>query len=149
MSLQERLQEDLKDAMRAGDRVRLTALRLSIASVHNAQIEKGGALDDADVVRVLQKEAKSHRESIVEFAKGNRHDLVAKEQAELAVVETYLPQKMSREELVVLARSIIEEVGAQGPRDIGKVMPRLMAATRGRAEGKDASEVVQDILANR
>jgi len=149
MSLQEKLQGDLKDALRAGDRRRLSALRMSIAAIHNAQIEKGQPLDDADVVKVLQKEAKSHRESITEFAKGNRSDLVAKEEAELAIVESYIPLQMSREELAVLARRIIDEVGALGPRDIGKVMPRLLAETRGRAEGKVASQVVQEILANR
>ncbi len=149
MGLQQRLEEDLKTALRAGDRTRVSAIRLSLAAARNAAIEKGRPLGDDDVVGVLQKLARQHREAIAEFAKGKRPDLVAKEEAELAVVEGYLPQQLSREELAALAQRIVDEVGAQGPRDLGKVMPRLMAAVRGRADGKVANQVVQEILARR
>jgi uncharacterized protein len=149
MGLQETLQGDLRNALRAGDKTKLTALRLILATVKNAQIEKGRPLDDADVVRVLQKEAKTHRESIAEFAKGNRLDLVAKEEAELAVVESYLPRQIEREELVAAARQVIAAVGATGPRDIGKVMPRLLAELQGRVDGRVASQVVQELLTGR
>ncbi|MHB1417391.1 MAG: GatB/YqeY domain-containing protein [Chloroflexota bacterium] len=149
MTLREELETDLKEALRAGDRTRLTALRLALAAIHNAEIAKGGSLTEAEVLGVLQKEAKKYRESIVEFEKGNRPDLVTKEQAELAVIERYMPEQLSREEIADLARRIADEVGAQGPRDMGKVMPRLMAEIRGRADGKVASQVVQEILAAR
>lgn len=149
MTLLERLENDLKDAMRAGDRARVSSIRLSLASIRNAAIEKRRPLNDSEVVSVLQKEAKSHRESIEEFRNGNRPDLVAKEEAELAVVEEYLPQQMPREEVVDLARRVIDEVGATGPRDMGKVMPRMMAAVAGRADGKMVSQVVQELLAGR
>lgn len=149
VTLLERLENDLKDAMRAGDRARVSSIRLSLASIRNAAIEKRRPLNDSEVVSVLQKEAKSHRESIEEFRNGNRPDLVAKEEAELAVVEEYLPQQMPREEVVDLARRVIDEVGATGPRDMGKVMPRMMAAVAGRADGKMVSQVVQELLAGR
>ncbi|MDA8216937.1 MAG: GatB/YqeY domain-containing protein [Dehalococcoidales bacterium] len=149
MTLRGKLETDLKEALRAGDRTRLTALRLALAAIHNAEIDKGGSLTEAEVLGVLQKEAKKYRESIVEFEKGNRPDLVTKEQAELAVIERYMPEQLSREEVADLARRIADEVGAQGPRDMGKVMPRLMAEIRGRADGKVASQVVQEILAAR
>ncbi|MCL4466123.1 MAG: GatB/YqeY domain-containing protein [Chloroflexi bacterium] len=149
MGLQETLQGDLTEALRAGDKTRLTALRLVLATLKNAQIEKGRPLDEGEVVRVLQKEAKTHRESITEFAKGNRQDLVAKEEAELAVVESYLPSQIGREELVAAAQRVIDAVGASGPRDIGKVMPRLLAELQGRVDGRVASQVVQELLTRR
>lgn len=149
MSLRDQLEADLKAALRAGERTRLGSIRLMIASIHNAEIEKGHRLDDEEVIAVLQKQAKRHRESIEEFARGKREDLVAKEQAELAVVESYLPRQLTREELAQLAHRIIEDVGARGPQDMGKVMPRLMAEVRGRVDGRLASQVVQELLAGR
>ena len=147
MGLQQRIEEDLKSALRAGDRSRVSALRLALAAIRNAAIEKGRLLEEPDVVTVLQKQARLYHESITEFAKGNRPDLVAKEEAQLRVVEEYLPQQLSREEIATLARRIIAEVGAQGPRDIGKVMPRLLAEAKGRVDGRVANQVVQEILA--
>ncbi len=149
MGLEQTLAQDLKEALRAGDRTRLSALRIALAAVHNAQIEKGRPLDDAEVVSVLQKQAKMYRESILEFTKGNRPELVAKEESELAVLEGYMPKQIERTEIVELARRIVNEVGAQGPRDVGKVMTRLMAEIRGRADGKVASQIVQEILSER
>jgi uncharacterized protein YqeY len=149
MSLREQLENDLKQALRSGERTRLGSIRLMLSTVHNAEIEKGHPLSDDETVAVLQKQAKRHRESITEFTKGNREDLVAKEVAELAVVESYLPRQMSREEVVELAQRIIAEVNAQGPRDMNRVMPRLMAEIRGRADGRVASQVVQELLAGR
>ncbi|MHB1006131.1 MAG: GatB/YqeY domain-containing protein [Chloroflexota bacterium] len=149
MGLEQTLAQDLKEALRAGDRTRLSALRIALAAVHNAQIEKGRPLDDVEIVSVLQKQAKMYRESILEFTKGNRPELVAKEESELAVLEGYMPKQIERTEIVELARRIVNEVGAQGPRDVGKVMTRLMAEIRGRADGKVASQIVQEILSER
>lgn len=149
MGLRQRLEDDLKQALRAGERTRLSTIRMALAAVHNAEIEKGGPLEEEELAGVLQRLAKRHRESIEEFGRGNRHDLVAKEREELAVVEGYLPRQLSRDEIVELAKRIIGEVGAQGPRDIAKVMPRLVAEIRGRADGRLANQVVQELLAGK
>ncbi|MCL5959355.1 MAG: GatB/YqeY domain-containing protein [Chloroflexi bacterium] len=146
MSLQDRIMEDLKDSMRRRDEIRVSVIRLLRASIKNAEVEKLRPLDDAEVLRVVEKEAKQRRESIYEFARGNRPDLVAREEAELAILLEYLPQQMSQDEVEAAARRVIAEVGATGPGDIGKVMPRLMAEVRGKADGRLVSQVVQGLL---
>ena len=146
MSLKERLNSDLRDAMRSGEEHRKSALRLALAALHNAEIEAGGELDDGAVLSVLAKEAKQRRESIEEFRKGNRGDLVAREQAQLAVIEPYLPPQMTREEIAEAARAVIAEVGARGAGDKGKVMPVLVSRLRGRADGREINAVVTEIL---
>jgi uncharacterized protein YqeY len=146
MPLKEQLSNDLKDAMRAGDKVRRDTIRLALSSLHNAEILAGHELDDAGVLGVLTKEAKQRRESIEEFQKGGRQDLVDQETAELAVLTGYLPAQMDRAQLVEAARKAIDAVGAKGPGDIGKVMPKLMAELRGRADGREANAVVRELL---
>lgn len=148
MSLEEQLAADLKEAMRQRDERRLAALRLTIAALHNAEIAAGGELDEADAMAVMATQAKRRRESIEEFRKAGREDLVEKEEAELAFLAPYLPQQLSREEIVQAARQVAEETGASGPRDIGKVMPVLMERLRGRADGRQVSEVVRELLAD-
>jgi uncharacterized protein YqeY len=149
MSLKEQLANDLKDAIRQGDEARKSAIRMSTWAIKNAEVEKGAALSDADVLGLLGKQVKQRRESIREFEKGDRQDLVAKEQAELAVLQAYLPPQMSRDEIVQAAREVIAEVGASGPGDKGKVMPVLIKRLAGRAEGREINEVVTEILASR
>lgn len=146
MALQDKLMADLKEAMRGGDKVRQSVIRMVRAAVHNAEIAKGAALEDPDVLGTIAKEAKQRRESIAEFKKGNRQDLVDKEEAELAILLEYLPQQMSREEIEAAARRIIEEVEARGPGDKGKVMPRLIAELKGKADGRDINAVVTELL---
>lgn len=146
MNLQERLMEDLKDSMRRREEIRVSVLRLLRAAIKNAEVEKLHPLDDSEVLRVIEKEAKQRRESIAEFSRGNRPDLVAREEAELAILLEYLPRQMSRDEVEDAARRVIAEVGARGPTDVGKVMPRLMAEVRGKADGKLVGQVVQELL---
>ena len=146
MSLKEQLTSDLKEAMRERDNVRRDTLRLVLAALHNAEIAAGGELDEAGVTDVLAKEAKRRRESIEEFRKAGRQDLVDKEEAELAVISSYLPQQLSREEIAEAARQAIQETGASGPKDLGKVMPVLMGRFRGRADGREVNEVVRELL---
>ena len=148
MSLKEQLANDLKDAIRQGDEARKSAIRMSTWAIKNAEVEKGAALSDADVLGLLGKQVKQRRESIREFEKGARQDLVAKEQAELTVLQAYLPPQMSREEIVQAAREVIDEVGASGPGDKGKVMPVLIKRLAGRAEGREINEAVTEILAS-
>jgi len=146
MSLTERLRADLNQAQKKGDKVRVSALRMMIANIHNAEIAKGGSLEEGDILAILSKQAKQHRESIEAFQKGQRSDLVDKEKAELSVVEEYLPQQMSREEIMTAARQVVDETGARGPGDKGKVMSKLMAQLKGKAQGSEVNSVVSEIL---
>jgi uncharacterized protein YqeY len=153
MGLREQLMDDLKEAMRQQDDVRKRAIRSIIAGIKNAETEldASGArisLDsDEKVLGVIFKQAKQRQESIVEFRRGNREDLVAEEQAELAILETYLPRQLNREEIEAEARQVIATVNASGPHDLGKVMKPLMGKLRGRADGKMVNQVVRELLA--
>jgi hypothetical protein len=144
--LQEKLMADLKEAMKGGDKTRLEVIRMVRARIKNAEIAKQKSLDDSDVLDVIAKEAKQRRESITEFKKADRQDLLDKEEAELAILLKYLPQQMSREEVLAAARRVIEEVGARGPGDKGKVMQNLIPQLKGKAEGRDINEVVTELL---
>lgn len=144
--LQEKLMTDLREAMKSGDKIRLEVLRMARASIKNAEIAQQKSLDDPDILGIIAKEGKQRRESIAEFKKANRQDLVDKEEAELAILLEYLPEQISREEIVVTARRVIEEVEARGPGDKGKVMQKLMPQLKGKAEGHEINEVVTELL---
>jgi uncharacterized protein YqeY len=155
MSLKQKLADDLKDAMRAGDETRKSTLRMLMTAVQNAEIAAVNVkdpdatrkeFDDDQVLGVIAKQAKQRRESIDEFTKANRKDLADKEASELAVLETYLPAMMSRDEILAEARKVIAETGATGPADKGKVMPVLMKTLAGRADGRAINEVVTELL---
>ncbi len=118
----------------------------AFTKIDNAAITGQARLGEADVLGVIAKQAKQREESIAAFKLGNRPELVAKEEAELAILRAYLPKGASRDEIVAEARKIIAETGAAGPRDKGKVMPKLIAAFKGRAEGRDINEVVSELL---
>ncbi len=148
MSLKEQLANDLKDAIRQRDDSRKIAIRMSISAIKNAEIERGAALSEADILTIVSREAKQRRESIAEFEKADRSDLVEKEQAELKVLLSYLPAQVSRDEIAEAAREVIAELGAGGPRDKGKVMPVLIGRLAGRAEGREINEVVTELLAS-
>ena len=148
VNLKQKLADDLKQAMRSGDTVKRSAIRLVMAAISNAEIARRGALEDSDILGILAKEARLRQESIEAFKQGDRPDLVAQEEAELAVLQEYLPQQMTREEIVAAARRIISEVGAQGPGDKGKVMPKLVAQLKGRADGREINAVVSELLAS-
>jgi len=147
VSLVQKIRDDLKEALRKGDKERLSVVRLMLANIHNAEIAKGNSLDEGDVLGVIAKQARQTRESIDAFRKGNRGDLVKKEEAELAILEGYLPQRMSREEIVAAAHQAIEEAGASGPGDKGKVMGKLMPRVKGKAEGSEVNAIVSEMLA--
>ena len=146
--LKQKLTDDLKQAMRGGDKVRRSVIRLVMASIKNAEITRQTALDDADILGIIAKEVKQRRESIEAFTQGNRPELVAQEEAEMAILEEYLPQQMTREEIITAARQVIAEVGAEGPRDKGKVMPKLVAQLKGKADGQEINAVVTDLLSS-
>ncbi len=148
VELKQKLTDDLKQAMRGGDKVRRSVIRLVMAAIKNAEIARQAALDDTDILGIIAKEVRQRRESIEAFRLGNRPDLVAQEEAELAILNEYLPQQMTREEIIIAARRVIEEVGAQGPGDKGKVMPKLIAELKGRADGRDINVVVTELLSS-
>jgi len=145
-SLKQKLSDDLKQAMRSGETLKRSAIRMLMAAIKNAEIARQSKLEDSDILGVIAKEARQRRESIEAFKQGNRQDLVDKEEAELAVLQGYLPQQMTRAEVVEAAQKVIAEVGAGDPGDKGKVMPRLMAQLRGRADGREINEVVSELL---
>lgn len=147
-NLKLKLTDDLKQAMRSGDKLRRSAIRLLMAAISNAEIARRAALEDADILGIITKEVRQRRESIEAFKQGNRQDLVAQEEAELAILQEYLPQQMTREEILEAARRIIDEVGAKGPGDKGKVMPKLIAQLKGRADGREINTVVTELLAS-
>jgi uncharacterized protein YqeY len=148
VTLTERITGDLRQAMKQKDDIRRSTLRLILASIHNTEIAKQKPLDDADVLTVLAREAKQRKESIESFKQGNRPDLVAKEEEELAIITEYLPSQLSHDELVDMAKKVITDVGATGIRDKGKVMSQLVPQTKGKAEGKDVSDVVTELLSS-
>lgn len=148
MSVKQRLQEDLKEALRARDERRKSAIRMALTAITYAEVEQGGDLDEASVAVVLQKEARSRRETIAELQQVDRPDLLAKEEAELAILEEYLPRLLSREEITAEARQVIEAVGATGLGQMGPVMGQLMPKLKGRADGHLVNQVVRELLSS-
>lgn len=145
-TLQERVQQDLLDAVRKGDTLRRDVLRLLRSAFAYEQIAKGRPLTEEEAIAVAQREVKQRRESIEAFRKGRREDLATREEQELAILLDYLPKQLTREEVVELARRVIHETGAKGPADKGNVMRRLMPQVRGKAEGALVSAIVSELL---
>ena len=146
MSVQDRLTDDLKTAMKGRDELTRDVVRLVISAIKNGEIEKRGALDEAGVTDVLSRMVRQYRESIVAFRDGGREEAATKEEAELAVVMRYLPEQLGPDEIRALAQAAAAEVGASGPSDRGKVMGVLMPQLRGRADGSVVSAVVGEVL---
>jgi len=146
MTLDQRIRTDLEQAIKGKDKVRRSVFRLVLASIQNAEIAQQKTLDDDGVLGVIAKEAKQRRESIEAFEQGNRQDLVTQEKAELAILLEYLPEQMSDEEIVAAVRKVIDEVGAVGPGDKGKVMSMVMPQLKGRAEGQRVNATVSELL---
>jgi len=144
--LQQKITEDMKQAMKSGDAVKRDTLRMLLSSIKNAEGAKLSALDEGEVLSVISKEVKRHVESIDAFKKGNRDDLVAKEAAELKILQSYMPEQLSRDDVVKLAKEVVAAVGAAGPGDKGKVMQQLMPKLKGKADGKVVNEVVMELL---
>ena len=152
MNLQQQIDADLKAAMLARDEPRKLALRSVKTAMQNAVVEKRSSagldatLTDEEVLQVINQQAKQRRESISEFSRAGRDDLVPNEESQLAILEEYLPQQLSREEIAVVVQSVIDESGAQGPKDLGIVMRSSMAQLQGKADGKLVNEVARELL---
>jgi uncharacterized protein YqeY len=146
MGLREKIDDDVKEALKSGAKDKVSTLRMLNAALKNKQIDKRRPLTDEEVVETVRSLIKQRKDSIEQFAKGGRQDLVDKESAEVAVLEGYLPQQLSREEVESLVRDAIAKTGAQGAKDMGKVMKALIPAIGGRADGKLVSELVKHAL---
>jgi hypothetical protein len=146
MTMQERLESDLKTAMRAKDVLRRGVIRYLRSEIHNQEIAKQTDLDDEAVLGVMSRQAQQRRDSIQAFQDADRTDLVDKEQAELEIILEYLPQQLSKEEITALVQQAVQDSGATGPGDMGKVMGRLMPEVRGKAEGREVSAIVNETL---
>lgn len=144
MTLKEQIIKDLQDAMRSGDNLRKETLRMARSAIKYAEIERIAELDDAGVQDVLRKEIKQRRESADEYEKAKRTDLVEKERAEAAILEAYLPQQMTEEQIEAEVRAILTETGA---RELSKIMPAAMGRMKGKAEGRLINKVVTRVLA--
>jgi uncharacterized protein YqeY len=146
--LKAKLNDDLRGAMRSGNTVKRDTIRFLLADIQNTEIARRETLDDAGILGVMAKEVRQRQESIDAFKAGHRPDLVAKEEAELAVIRSYLPQQATHEEIVAIAERVINEVGAKGPGDKGKVIPKVIAELRGKASGQKINAVVTELLSS-
>jgi len=148
MHLSERLSEDLKKTLKAGEKDALSVIRMIKAAVKNKEIEKGTPLGDEEINGVLLSLARQRKESIEQFSKANRQDLVEKETRELSIIKSYMPRQLTEEELKVIIEDAIKEIGAGSQKDTGKVMKFVMAKVKGQVDGKLVSELVKNLLAD-
>ncbi len=146
MNIQQSLDQAFKEAMKQRDAVAKRTLRMVRAAIKNAEIDRRGPLEEADILAILQKEVKTRRETIAEAKKAGRSQMVADTEAEIAVLQKFLPQPLSEAELETLAREAIAEAGATSPAQMGQVMRLLMPRLKGRADGKQASQMVRRLL---
>ncbi len=146
MSIRERINEDIKDAMRARDELRKTTLRMALSALKLGEIEKREPLDEKEMLAVLQREVKARREAIADAQKAQRPDLIEHAEAEMKILSVYLPQGFSPEELEQIVRETIDEVGAASMNDMGKVMKAVMPKVRGRADGGEVNQIVRAVL---
>jgi uncharacterized protein YqeY len=147
MSLKNQITEDMKSAMKAGEKDRLKAVRLIMAAIKQVEIDKRVELDDAGVLSVLEKMVKQRRDSVEQFEKGGREDLAASERAEIEILQAYLPDQLSAEEIAALVDEVIAATGAESIRDMGKVMGQIKAKAAGRADMGAVSAAVKERLA--
>jgi uncharacterized protein YqeY len=153
MTIKDKLNDELKTAMKAGDTRRRDILRMVLAAIKQGEVDsldpqkRAAGLSDDDILAILTKEAKRRRESISEYEKGGRADLVASEREELTLIELYLPQLMGRDEITVLAREAIAESGATSEKQMGAIMQKLMPRVKGKADGKLVNQIVKELLA--
>ncbi len=148
MHLSERLSEDLKKTLKAGEKDALSVIRMIKAAIKNKEIEKGTPLGDEEINGVLLSLARQRKESIEHFSKANRQDLVEKETRELSIIKSYMPRQLIEEELKAIIEDAIKEIGAGSQKDTGKVMKFVMAKVKGQVDGKLVSELVKNLLAD-
>ncbi len=148
MSLLQQIDNDLKEALKAGQKERLSVLRGLKSDIKYKQIELGHEMSDADIIGVLTSASKKRKESIEQFKAGGRMDLVAKEEAEFTIIQAYLPEQLSEDKLRQIIKETIAETGANSPKMMGVVMKALLPKVKGMADGKLVSQLVTELLAN-
>jgi len=146
MSIKEQLANDMKEAMKAKEKERLAVIRMVRGAIRQQEIDGKTELDDEAVIAVISKEVKMRKDSIVDFQKGGRDDLVAQNEAEIAFLMPYLPKQMTEDEVRELVKEAVEKTGASSPKDMGKVMGALMPKVKGRADGKMVNQLVKEAL---
>ena len=146
MDIKDKLTQNLKDAMRARDEVRKRTIRLALAAIKNLEIDRKAELEDNEILVILQKEVKSRKETIEGAEQAGREDLIIEAEAEIKILESFLPQQLSPEQLRELVQQVIHETGAESKRDMGEVMKMLMPRVQGRADGKTVSQIVSSLL---
>lgn len=147
MNFTEQISEDIKQAMKSKDKVRLSVLRMVKSAVKNREIESGKPLNDDEVLGVFQKELKQRRDSLQAFESAGRTELVEDVKAEIDVLTSYLPKQLTEDEVKAIVEAVIREVGASGKADVGKVMSAVMPKVKGKADGRVIQSVVQSLLA--
>ncbi|MCL2140163.1 MAG: GatB/YqeY domain-containing protein [Dehalococcoidia bacterium] len=148
ISLKTKFNDDLKQALRSGDTLRCSVIRMLLSSINYSEIAKRATLTDSEIHGVISKEIKQRRESIAAFSSANRPELAAKEEAEMNILKSYLPTQMSRDEITSLVKQLIAETGCQGPHEKNKLMPKLMPMVRGKADGQEVNLIVNELLGN-
>lgn len=146
MDIKEKLVEDMKESLKAGEKLRLSTIRMIRAGIKNEEIAKGGDLSEEDVISVLSSEARRRKEAIEEYEKAGREDLVKKERDELTVILEYMPEQMSEGDIEAVVRETIDETGASSKRDMGKVMGKVMPRVKGKADGRVVKEITERLL---
>ncbi|WP_040948377.1 GatB/YqeY domain-containing protein [Gorillibacterium massiliense] len=146
MSLNEQLNEDMKQAMKSQNKFRLSVIRMVRSAIKNIEIDQRKTLDDNEILDILSREIKQRRDSLQEFEKAGREDLAETVKSEIAIIAEYLPQQLSEEEIHAIVRQTIQETGASSKAEMGKVMSALMPKVKGRADGKLVNQIVQQQL---
>ncbi len=146
MDLKTQLQNDMKGAMKAANPSKVATLRMAISEIKKREIDRRVVIEDAEILKIIQTLIKQRNDSVEAFEKGNRPDLVAQEKAEIVFLQAYLPQQATREETEAIVKAAIEESGAKGPNDIGKVMKAVLAKASGRVDGKAVNEIARKLL---
>ena len=148
MTLQTQLRDALTEALRSGDAQRKTTLRMALAAIKNAEVEARGELEETKVLSLLQKEVKSRQETIEGAQQAKRPDLIAKAETEIGILNEFLPKPLTEEELITLVKEVIQEAGAESMAEVGRVMGLLMPRISGKADGKEANQIVRELLQN-
>jgi len=146
MSLKDKILQDMKEAMKARDQLRLSTLRLMVSEIKNREIDAKDELKDDEVLALIRKAVKQRRDSISQYEKGGRQDLADKEKAEMVILKAYLPEELSREELLTIIDEAVSATEASSPKEMGKVMKEVMPKVKGRADGKVVNELVRKRL---
>jgi uncharacterized protein YqeY len=144
--LKERIEKELKEALKQKDAIKTSVLRMLKSDLHNLSIQKKEEIREENIIKVIQKHARQHKDSIEQFKKGNREDLVQKEEKELAILESFLPEMLSEEELQKIIKDVIAELGAATKKEMGSVIKEVVARAKGKADGKTVSQIVSGLL---